>query len=65
MQRRYRDLMGDRRFQTVVIFKNHGIDAGTSLSHPHWQLIATPVVPRLLRIQHSEATELDFCTLAG
>ncbi len=29
----------------VIIFKNHGRAAGTSLDHPHSQLIATPVVP--------------------
>jgi UDPglucose--hexose-1-phosphate uridylyltransferase len=57
LQGRYNDLMGDRRFQTVIIFKNHGEKAGTSLTHPHWQLIATPVVPRLLRQMHFEATE--------
>ncbi|MEX0679082.1 MAG: galactose-1-phosphate uridylyltransferase [Pirellulales bacterium] len=57
LQLRYRDLMRDRRFQTVILFKNHGLGAGTSLQHPHWQLIATPVVPRLLRVQHIEAEE--------
>lgn len=57
LQQRSCDLMRDRRFQTVVIFKNHGPTAGTSLRHPHWQIIATPVVPRLLRLKHSEATE--------
>lgn len=57
LQLRYQDLMRDRRFQTVILFKNHGIDAGTSLTHPHWQLIATPVVPRLLRLKHFEASE--------
>ncbi|MBX7164980.1 MAG: galactose-1-phosphate uridylyltransferase [Pirellulales bacterium] len=57
LQFRHRDLMRDRRFQTVVIFKNHGVQAGTSLAHPHWQLIATPVVPRLLRLKMFEATE--------
>ena len=57
LQLRYRDLMRDRRFQTVILFKNHGLGAGTSLQHPHWQLIATPVVPRLLRQEHIEAEE--------
>jgi UDPglucose--hexose-1-phosphate uridylyltransferase len=57
LQSRYRDLMGDHRFQTVVIFKNHGVAAGTSLAHPHWQLVATSVVPRLLRQKHMVATE--------
>jgi UDPglucose--hexose-1-phosphate uridylyltransferase len=35
LQRRYRDLMRDRRFQSFTIFKNHGEGAGTSLRHPH------------------------------
>jgi UDPglucose--hexose-1-phosphate uridylyltransferase len=56
-QLRYQDLMRDTRFQTVIIFKNHGESAGTSLKHPHWQLIATPVVPRLLRLKHAVATD--------
>ena len=29
----------------VIIFKNHGPSAGTSLAHPHSQIAATPVVP--------------------
>ncbi len=29
----------------VIIFKNHGPSAGTSLEHPHSQIVATPVVP--------------------
>jgi len=42
---RYRELLKDDRMETIVIFKNHGEAAGTSLEHPHSQLIATPVVP--------------------
>lgn len=55
LQARYRDLMRDQRFQTIVIFKNYGESAGTSLEHPHWQLIATPIVPPMLRLKHTEA----------
>ena len=29
----------------VQIFHNHGRDAGASLVHPHYQLLATPIVP--------------------
>jgi len=54
---RHVDLMRDRRFQTIVLFKNHGPAAGTSLSHPHWQLIATPVVPHTLRLRYAIATQ--------
>lgn len=57
LQGRFNDLMGDRRFQAIVIFKNHGERAGTSLRHPHFQLIATPVVPQLLRTKHNIAAD--------
>jgi UDPglucose--hexose-1-phosphate uridylyltransferase len=32
----------------VLVFKNHGEEAGTSLSHEHSQLIALPQVPTLV-----------------
>jgi UDPglucose--hexose-1-phosphate uridylyltransferase len=43
---RYVDLDRDPRFQYALLFRNHGRTAGASLSHPHSQLIALPVVPR-------------------
>ena len=42
---RVADLGGDDRFKYVLIFKNQGYLAGASISHPHSQLIATPVTP--------------------
>jgi UDPglucose--hexose-1-phosphate uridylyltransferase len=39
----------DPRVEQVTIFKNHGDAAGTSLEHPHSQLIATPVITTQLR----------------
>ncbi len=45
---RLHDLSRDRRFQYVMIFKNHGKDAGASLEHSHSQLIALPVLPRMI-----------------
>jgi UDPglucose--hexose-1-phosphate uridylyltransferase len=42
---RLADLLRDSRFKYILIFKNHGAAAGASLSHPHTQLIATPVTP--------------------
>lgn len=55
VQERCKDLMRDNRFQAVIAFKNHGEAAGTSLVHPHWQVIAMPVVPRMLRLKNFEA----------
>ena len=45
-RQRYVDLTRDKRFRYILIFKNHGQAAGASISHPHSQLIATPIVPR-------------------
>jgi UDPglucose--hexose-1-phosphate uridylyltransferase len=33
----------------VSIFRNHGLDAGASLSHAHSQIIATPIMPIILK----------------
>lgn len=35
----------------VLIFRNHGPRAGTSLVHPHSQLIAAPVMPHQLHVE--------------
>ena len=43
------DLHRDRRFRYVLIFKNHGANAGATLEHTHTQLIATPIIPRILQ----------------
>ncbi len=36
----------DLRFRYILVFKNHGADAGASLDHPHSQIIALPIVPK-------------------
>lgn len=46
---RIMDLKKDARFEYILAFKNKGAAAGASLSHPHSQLIATPVVPKQVR----------------
>lgn len=46
---RMTDLLRDPRFRYVMIFKNHGRQAGASISHPHSQLIATPVTPKRVK----------------
>lgn len=42
---RFLEAYNDIRIQHVIIFKNHGEGAGTSLEHPHSQLIGTPIMP--------------------
>jgi len=43
------DLSRDMRFKYILIFRNEGEAAGASLSHPHSQLIATPVTPKRVK----------------
>lgn len=46
---RLNELKKDTRFKYVVIFKNEGDAAGASLEHSHTQLIALPIVPKLVK----------------
>ncbi|MBN1622556.1 MAG: galactose-1-phosphate uridylyltransferase [Endomicrobiales bacterium] len=43
------DLKRDIRFEYIIVFKNSGKAAGANLSHPHSQLIATPIIPRRVK----------------
>jgi len=52
---RYRALSPDPRFELITLFKNHGRGAGTSIKHPHSQLIATPMTPAHIRHRMQEA----------
>lgn len=42
------DLSRDERFKYVMVFKNFGRSAGASLEHPHSQLVALPILPRMV-----------------
>lgn len=45
---RIRDLSKDKRFSYVMVFKNFGQAAGASLEHSHSQLVALPILPRMV-----------------
>ena len=42
------DLGKDPRFRYVMVFKNYGAAAGASLEHSHSQLVALPILPRMI-----------------
>lgn len=46
---RFLALQEDPRVRLTIIFKNHGLGAGTSVQHPHSQIIATSFVPLNIR----------------
>ncbi len=73
--RAYRERMvalaRDPRLAYVAAFKNVGAEAGASLAHSHSQIIATPVVPELMRAElagaeayHARCGRCVFCDLA-
>jgi UDPglucose--hexose-1-phosphate uridylyltransferase len=52
---RGREITQDSRIEQIIYFKNHGDRAGTSLVHPHAQLIGLPIVPYSIRARSEEA----------
>jgi UDPglucose--hexose-1-phosphate uridylyltransferase len=49
---RLAELSAKQYVKYVQIFRNHGLEAGASLSHAHSQIIATPFVPRIPKEEH-------------
>jgi UDPglucose--hexose-1-phosphate uridylyltransferase len=56
-QTRMQDLRGDTRLEYHMYFRNTGPEAGSTLHHPHAQLLALPLVPpaMLQQLQREEA----------
>jgi UDPglucose--hexose-1-phosphate uridylyltransferase len=52
---RFNDLQQDHRLSYIAFFRNHGNAAGSSLCHPHTQIIATPIAPTNIRLEIEEA----------
>ena len=48
---RYESLSSHPYVRYVSIFRNHGADAGASLSHAHTQIITTPFIPKLVDLE--------------
>jgi len=42
---RFRAFYADPRVRHVIIYKNHGAEAGASQQHPHSQIVGVPIVP--------------------
>ena len=64
-QERYNTLKKNRQLKFITIFKNHGWASGTSLVHPHSQLVATPIVApyyhREFDIAHGYYVDMGSC----
>ncbi len=42
---RFQAFYADPRVRHVIVFKNHGTEAGASQQHPHSQIVGLPIVP--------------------
>ena len=69
-QNRMRDLTGDTRFKYIIIFKNYGESAGTSVEHAHSQIIALPMIPKYVlekiegaKAYYNEHKRCVFCDM--
>jgi len=67
---RYRALASADDIRYILIFRNHGRDAGASLEHPHSQIAGVPLVPPVVleeiagARQHQETTgRCVFCDM--
>ena len=56
---RINDLKKDSRFRYILLFKNHGAAAGSTMDHPHSQLIALPIIPKRIK-EEVDASKLFY-----
>lgn len=54
-RQRFIELSKNESYHLITIFRNHGVRAGTSLAHPHSQIVATPFVPGYVRNKFYES----------
>ena len=46
MQEHIKKMAEDERIAFIQIFKNHGIKAGASIAHSHWQIVGLEKIPK-------------------
>jgi len=48
-QARLRSIGTEPQYAYIQLFKNKGMEAGASLSHPHTQIVAVPIIPKRVK----------------
>jgi UDPglucose--hexose-1-phosphate uridylyltransferase len=56
---RINELNKKRYVKYVSIFRNHGKEAGASLSHAHTQIIAVPIIPKAISEEYAALKEYN------
>ncbi len=62
---RFRELASKPYVRYVSIFRNHGLEAGASLSHTHTQIIATCSIPKTVEDEVKANQKHGDCVLCG
>jgi UDPglucose--hexose-1-phosphate uridylyltransferase len=67
---RVKSIEEEYQYKYVHVFKNKGREAGASLSHPHSQIVATPIIPKQVNEElygcerlHRQFGECIFCRI--
>ena len=60
---RFLALYSDKRIEHVIIFKNQGLASGTTIQHPHSQIVGLPIVP--LQIRERALKAMNFFDNTG
>jgi UDPglucose--hexose-1-phosphate uridylyltransferase len=63
LRHRFRMIMQAREVKHVCIIKNHGPQAGASIDHPHFQIIAPAVIPSAVKLMIER--EADYAEKNG
>lgn len=58
IQKRWHTIVASSNIRFIQVFKNYGEDAGASISHSHWQLIALEVVPYTMLLKYEAYNSL-------
>ena len=56
------EMYKDPRIEHVIIFKNHGPASGTTVEHPHSQVVGIPVIPHQIRSRVENAMRFFYDT---
>ncbi|MGL4344704.1 MAG: galactose-1-phosphate uridylyltransferase [Cellulosilyticaceae bacterium] len=69
LRERYLTLWKNSRIQMIQIFKNNGCEAGASIAHSHWQIVALEQIPNSLLAKYQIANqfykEKGYCKLCN
>ncbi len=57
---RYLELEKNPDIKYIQIFRNHGLEAGASIEHPHSQIMALPLLPPSIKQEMEEARNYYF-----